>query len=87
MDADMVLKVGTFDKCMLSTADSFHILQGTEDFYYQNTRIVKNNGLYNYKGVTHEYINTPPNNINKSILKINYLYKIMVMEVLNLINL
>ena len=69
MDADMVLKVGTFDKGMLSTADSFHILQGTDDFYYQNTRIVKNNGLYNYKGVTHEYINTPPNNINKSILK------------------
>ena len=69
MDADMVLKVGTFDKGMLSAADSFHILQGTDDFYYQNTRIVKNNGLYNYKGVTHEYINTPPNNINKSILK------------------
>ena len=69
MDADMVLKIGTFDKGMLSTADSFHILQGTDDFYYQNTRIVKNNGLYNYKGVTHEYINTPPNNVNKSILK------------------
>ena len=69
MDADMVLKVGTFNKCILSTAGSFHILQGTDDFYYQNTRIVKNNGLYNYKGVTHEYINTPPNNITKSILK------------------
>jgi len=69
MDADMVLKIETFDKCMLSTADSFHILQGTDDFYYQNTRIVKNNGLFNYKGVTHEYINTPPNNVNKSILK------------------
>ena len=69
MDADMVLKVGTFNKCILSTANSFHILQGTDDFYYQNTRIVKNNGLYNYKGVTHEYINTPPNNITKSILK------------------
>ena len=29
LDADMVLKVGTFDKGMLSTAESFHILQGT----------------------------------------------------------
>ena len=69
MDADMVLKIENFDKQMLSSADSFHILQGTDDFYYQNMRIVKNTGLYSYVGVTHEYINTPPNNNNKNILK------------------
>jgi tetratricopeptide (TPR) repeat protein len=69
MDADMVLKIGSFNKELLSNADSFHILQGSDDFYYQNMRIVKNNGLYNYAGVTHEYVNTPPNNNNKNILK------------------
>jgi tetratricopeptide (TPR) repeat protein len=47
---------------MLNSHDSFFILQGNNTFYYQNNRIVKNNGLYSYSGVTHEYINTPPNN-------------------------
>jgi len=65
LDADMVLQVKNFDKEMLSLGDSFSILQGTEEFFYHNTRIVKNSGLYSYVGVTHEYINTPPN--NKSI--------------------
>ena len=59
MDADMVLEIKNFDKNVLKTADSFYILQGNDSFYYQNMRIVKNNGLYNYCGVTHEYINTP----------------------------
>jgi tetratricopeptide (TPR) repeat protein len=61
IDADMVLKITNFDKNMLNNADSFHILQGNDNFYYQNIRIVKNNGLYSYSGVTHEYINTPSN--------------------------
>jgi tetratricopeptide (TPR) repeat protein len=62
MDADMMLEVNFFDKNMLLAADSFLILQGNESFFYNNTRIVKNNGLYNYFGVTHEYMNTPENN-------------------------
>jgi len=61
LDADMLLQVKGFDKKTLDLADSFCILQGNEAFYYQNTRIVRNNGLYNYVGVTHEYINIPPN--------------------------
>jgi tetratricopeptide (TPR) repeat protein len=32
-------------------------------------RIVKNNGLYSYAGVTHEYVNTPPDNITHHIAK------------------
>ncbi len=48
LDADMVLKIGDFDKKTLSQADSFCLLQGSDDFYYQNMRIVKNNGLYSY---------------------------------------
>jgi tetratricopeptide (TPR) repeat protein len=62
LDADMVLEIKTFDKKSLAAADSFYILQGNDAFYYQNMRIVKNNGLYSYAGVTHEYINTPSNN-------------------------
>jgi len=62
LDADMVLEITNFDKQFLNNGDSFYILQGNDSFYYQNMRIVKNNGLYSYSGVTHEYINTPENN-------------------------
>lgn len=69
LDADMVLKVNKFEKSMLTQGDSFSILQGTEEFLYHNMRIVRNNGMYNYFGVTHEYINTPENNHNINIDK------------------
>jgi tetratricopeptide (TPR) repeat protein len=62
MDADMVLEIKEFNKLMLNAFDSLYILQGNNDFYYKNMRIVKNNGLYKYVGVTHEYIDVPPNN-------------------------
>lgn len=62
LDADMILKLNNFEKSMLSKGDSFSILQGNNSFYYQNLRIIKNNGLYKYTGVTHEYIDTPSNN-------------------------
>ncbi|MFY7728124.1 MAG: tetratricopeptide repeat-containing glycosyltransferase [Flavobacterium sp.] len=62
LDADMILEIKQFDKASLSKADSFHILQGNESFHYQNMRIVRNNGLYSYTGVTHEYINVPKDN-------------------------
>ncbi len=59
LDADMILKISEkFDKHVL-TQDYYHIFQGNEAFYYQNVRIVRNNGLYAYVGVTHEYVNTP----------------------------
>jgi tetratricopeptide (TPR) repeat protein len=61
MDADMMLEVKNFDKMILNIASTFNILQGNDSFYYQNIRILKNNGLYKYVGVTHEYIDTPPN--------------------------
>jgi len=62
VDADMILDVRNFDKKRLSNHDTFYILQGNDHFFYQNVRIVRNNGLYNYVGVTHEFIGTPPNN-------------------------
>jgi tetratricopeptide (TPR) repeat protein len=62
LDADMIVESNNFDKNILHTADSFHILQGNESFTYQNVRIVKNTGLYKYVGFTHEYIDVPQNN-------------------------
>jgi tetratricopeptide (TPR) repeat protein len=68
MDADMILELNNFNKSQLNIADSFFILQGNDSFHYQNIRIVRNNGLYKYISVTHEYIDTPPNN---SIILLN----------------
>ena len=62
LDADMVLDIQQFDKSMLNLYDSFHVLQGNDSFHYNNIRIIKNNGLYKYLGVTHEYIDTPNEN-------------------------
>jgi tetratricopeptide (TPR) repeat protein len=69
LDADMILEVKHFDKKLLNNGSSFTILQGTEIFYYQNLRIVKNDGSYKYNGVTHEYIDTPSNNITLNLSK------------------
>ena len=69
LDADMIVEMKDFDKKILKTADSFNVLQGNDSFYYQNMRIVKNNGLYNYVGVTHEYINSPSNNVLMHLTK------------------
>lgn len=72
LDADMVLDIKNFDKSTLNSTESFAIIQGNDSFYYQNLRIIKNNGLYKYVGVTHEYIDVPPNNttvlLNKNII-------------------
>ncbi len=59
MDADMILDIRkdpyTF-KQMLLSCDHMTICQGSESYFYKNTRIVRNNGIYAYVGVTHEYI-------------------------------
>ena len=62
LDADMIFEIRNFDKNMLSSYDSFHILQGNDTFFFGNIRIVRNNGLFKYIGVTHEYISTPEKN-------------------------
>ena len=62
LDADMIIQIKKFDKKLLLKADCFCILQVSENFYYNNTRIVKNNGLFSYSGVTHEYISVPSSN-------------------------
>lgn len=59
LDADMILETINFNKYVLWESDYYTILQGNDNFYYQNTRIIKNNGLCKYIGVTHEYISVP----------------------------
>jgi tetratricopeptide (TPR) repeat protein len=69
LDADMILYTNNlFDKSKL-IKDCYYIFQGREDFFYQNIRIIKNNGLFKYVGVTHEYIDKPNNIITDFITK------------------
>ena len=76
LDADMIFHPSedSFSKKIL-TLDIYYILQGSNDFYYKNVRIVKNNGKISYTGVTHEHINFPPNttvnNFEKNVVFIN----------------
>ena len=55
MDADMVLKVHDFDKHKL-TKDMYYMVQKSNTHTYKNTRIIRNNGTFFYKGLTHEVI-------------------------------
>ena len=67
LDADMILKISDkFVKTALKE-DFYYVFQGNESFYYQNVRIVKNNGLFSYSGVTHEHINVPPRSIGGKV--------------------
>lgn len=66
MDADMLLKYNdNFNienfKNFLGHYDIHYIFQGNQNFQYKNIRIVKNNLLLKYSGVTHEYLNIPKN--------------------------
>ena len=69
MDADMTLQINQFKKSDLLSGDAFHILQGTEGFYYENVRIVKNDGSYKYFGVTHEFVGRNKPEILKKLPK------------------
>jgi len=46
-------------KRSLHSTESFYIFQGSDTYYYKNTRIVKNNLGFSYWGVTHEYVDYP----------------------------
>jgi glycosyltransferase involved in cell wall biosynthesis len=79
MDADMILDTSKLHdinafKATL-TNDAYCLFQGTYNFYYKNTRIVKNDPKISYWGVTHEYVNMPEGSsqgtIEENILFIN----------------
>jgi len=40
--------------------DAYYVLQGTDTFQYKNIRLLKNNPMFSYSGVTHEYIQLLP---------------------------
>ena len=65
LDADMILTgFSLTTPAELKSAlikDTYTLFQGSPQFYYKNTRIVRNNRGFTYWGVTHEYLNTPPN--------------------------
>lgn len=46
-------------KRSLTSAEAYYIFQGSDTYYYKNTRIVKNNLGFKYWGVTHEYVDYP----------------------------
>ena len=68
LDADMIMINNNFDKSKLNL-DYYFILQGSDTFYYKNVRIIKNNGLFSYSGVTHEHIVSHANSICDNIEK------------------
>ena len=64
LDADMIFwrnpKISIHDiKASLSSGEAFYIFQGSDTYYYKNTRMVKNNLGFSYWGVTHEYVDYP----------------------------
>jgi glycosyltransferase involved in cell wall biosynthesis len=64
LDADMIFWVDpqitpdTFKK-LLPAYEAFTVFQGSDRYYYKNTRIVKNRIGVKYWGVTHEYVDLP----------------------------
>jgi len=75
LDADMILQIGkNFDKNILKKVDGATIFQGTEDFYYHNLRICKNEGKCKYIGVTHEYLSLPNDYTKRANISRNLLF-------------
>jgi len=70
LDADMVFcpNKNVFSKKKLS-CDAYYILQGSNDFYYKNIRVIKNNECAFYVGVTHEYIGFSSNAVKETFEK------------------
>lgn len=71
LDADMVLETPSSAQALLDSLDDVHnayyMYQGSDAYYYRNVRIVRNGCGIKYTGVTHEYIDTPPNTEYKHI--------------------
>lgn len=59
LDADMIFFLQKPLKETLKLDTYYQIYQGTNDFYYYNTRIIPNKRGIHYIGETHEYIKIP----------------------------
>ena len=73
LDADMIFELNpdispNVFKNMLKD-DAYCIFQGSDKFYYKNTRIVKNRKNITYWGVTHEYVSIPNGCVQSTLTK------------------
>jgi glycosyltransferase involved in cell wall biosynthesis len=76
MDADMILRVEpklcprNFRRALgTNNCIAYHLFQGSDAFYYKNVRIIKNIAGFSYWGVTHEFLQTPPDTVIKQLDK------------------
>ena len=73
IDADMILWVNPAihikDFKDSLTRDIYHVFQGSDAFYYKNVRLIKNRPGVSYWGVTHEFLQTPPDTVIKQLDK------------------
>ena len=73
LDADMIFELNpdispnVFKKMLKD--DAYCIFQGSDKFYYKNTRIVKNRKNITYWGVTHEYVSIPNGCVQGTLTK------------------
>jgi tetratricopeptide (TPR) repeat protein len=75
LDADMIfwkrpdLTPEDFKRGLVHNA--YYIFQGSDHFYYKNTRVVKNRLGIHYWGVTHEFVKTPEGTVYGTLKKSN----------------
>jgi len=73
LDADMLFwmnsKISPAEFKRGLVLDAYTIFQGRDDFYYKNTRIIRNNRGCSYWGVTHEYVKIPPKSTEATMEK------------------
>jgi glycosyltransferase involved in cell wall biosynthesis len=73
LDSDMILHIDKFSKNDLFL-DAYYIVQKTNKLEYKNIRLIKNNGIFFYKGYTHEVLisstETRKGNIKKNCVYI-----------------
>jgi len=63
LDADMKLELNIENVAEFKeklTGNAYYLFQGNNGFFYKNVRIIENSVDYTYRGVTHEYVETPP---------------------------
>jgi len=65
LDADMIFwknpDISAAEMKKKLTVDAYYIYQGSDTYYYKNTRVVRNKMGFKYWGVTHEYVDYPKN--------------------------
>jgi len=65
LDADMIFwknpDISAAEIKQKLTVDAYYIYQGSDTYYYKNTRVVRNKMGFKYWGVTHEYVEYPKN--------------------------